>query len=62
MVNIAIHIKKPNLKSGIHDTSFASKSLFKNTWIKKTWIQACLYTMQEILMNTHKFWQEIQRE
>ena len=25
-----------NLKPGIHDTSFASKSPFKKTWIKKT--------------------------
>jgi hypothetical protein len=43
------------LKPGIHDTSFASKSPFMKTWIKKTWIQVCVYTMQEILMNTHKF-------
>ena len=49
------------LKPGIHDTSFASKSPFKKTWIKKTWIQVCVYTMQGILMNTHKFWREIQQ-
>ena len=44
------------LKPGIHDTSFASRSPFK-----KTWIQVCVYTMQEILMNTHKFWREIKQ-
>jgi hypothetical protein len=27
---------KSPLKPGIHDTSFASKSPFKKTWIKKT--------------------------
>jgi hypothetical protein len=45
-----------NLKPGIHDTSFASKSPFK-----KTWIQVYVYTMQEFFMNTHKFWREIQQ-
>ena len=50
-----------SLKPGIHDTSFASKSPFNKTWIKKTWIQVCVFTMQEILMNTHKFWREIQQ-
>ena len=28
-------IRTHNIKSGIHDTSFASKSPFKKTWIKK---------------------------
>ena len=58
---IKVYYRICTLKPGIHDTSFASKSPFKKTWIKKTWIQVFVYTMQEILMNRHKFWQEIQQ-
>ena len=50
-----------HLKPGIHDTSLTPKSPFMKTWIKQTWIQVCVYTMQGMLMNTHKFWREIQQ-
>jgi hypothetical protein len=38
----------------------AFEAIYKSPF-KKTWIQVCVYTMQEILMNTHKFWREIQQ-